>query len=85
MMKTFACDHLLDQLQLCRFVTHSIGVLNLFPIPMLDGGHLLFYTYEGIFRKAPSEKIIKFLTVIGIFLLITLMTVAVSSDLFCPW
>ena len=71
-------------LRIIAVLSTAIGMLNLFPIPMLDGGHLLFYTYEGIFRKAPSEKIIKFLTLIGIFLLITLMMVAVSSDLFCP-
>ena len=71
-------------LRIIAVLSTAIGMLNLFPIPMLDGGHLLFYTYEGIFRKAPSEKIIKFLTIIGKFLLITLMMVAVSSDLFCP-
>ena len=71
-------------LRIIAVLSTAIGMLNLFPIPMLDGGHLLFYTYEGIFRKAPSEKIIKFLTLIGIFLLISLMIVAVSSDLFCP-
>ena len=71
-------------LRIIAVLSTAIGMLNLFPIPMLDGGHLLFYTYEGIFRKAPSEKIIKFLTLIGIFLLISLMMVAVSSDLFCP-
>jgi len=62
----------------------AIGMLNLFPIPMLDGGHLVFYGFEAVAKKRPSEKIMKIMTLIGIFILLSLMIIAISSDLFCP-
>jgi regulator of sigma E protease len=43
-------------LRLMAFMSASIGMLNLLPIPVLDGGHLLFYGYEAIRRKPPSER-----------------------------
>ncbi len=62
----------------------AIGMLNLFPIPMLDGGHLVFFGIEAITRKKPTEKLIRGLTFFGLGLLLALMLTAISSDLFCP-
>ena len=62
----------------------AIGMLNLFPIPMLDGGHLVFFGIEVMTRKKPSEKLIRGLTFFGLGLLFALMLTAISSDLFCP-
>ena len=62
----------------------AIGMLNLFPIPMLDGGHLLFFGIEAITRKKPPEKLIRGFNFLGIFVLTLLMLTAISSDLFCP-
>ena len=61
----------------------AVGMLNLFPIPALDGGHLVFYAYEAVSGKPPSDKALKVLMGIGITLILSLMLFSVSNDLFC--
>jgi len=61
----------------------AVGLLNLFPIPALDGGHLVFYAYEAVVGKPPSDKAFKILMTIGIALILTLMVFALSNDIFC--
>ncbi|WP_191602555.1 RIP metalloprotease RseP [Marinomonas algicola] len=63
------------------YLSVSLGVLNLLPIPMLDGGHLLFFSIEAIRRKPVSERIQIFAYKIGASLLFTLMAVAVFNDI----
>ena len=62
----------------------AVGLLNLFPIPALDGGHLVFYAYEAVTGKPPSDGALRFLMSIGIALVLTLMLFALGNDLFCP-
>lgn len=62
----------------------AVGLLNLFPIPILDGGHLVFYAYEAVFRKPPSELALRILMTVGLAFILTLMIFAVFNDLFCP-
>ncbi len=61
-------------------ISISLGVLNLLPIPLLDGGHLLYYTVELIKGSAVSEKAWEAGQKVGIALLITLMVVALYND-----
>ncbi|MCC5986466.1 MAG: RIP metalloprotease RseP [Pararhodobacter sp.] len=61
----------------------AIGLLNLFPIPVLDGGHLVFHAYEAIRGKPPSDRAVGFLMAIGLAMLATLMLFAIANDLFC--
>jgi regulator of sigma E protease len=61
-------------------VSVSLGVLNLLPIPVLDGGHLLFFALEAIRGKPVSEKVQLFFQQIGIALLMLLMAVAMFVD-----
>jgi len=61
----------------------AVGLLNLFPIPALDGGHLVFYAYEAVAGKPPSDKALKILMTIGIVLILSLMLFALSNDIFC--
>ncbi len=58
----------------------NLGVLNLLPIPVLDGGHLLFLGIEAIRRKPLSEKIISVSQKIGLTVLLTLMAVVIFND-----
>ncbi|MFB2537738.1 MULTISPECIES: RIP metalloprotease RseP [unclassified Acinetobacter] len=58
----------------------SLGVLNLLPIPMLDGGHLLYYLVEAVRGRPVSEQIQIFGLKIGIALLGTMMLVALFND-----
>jgi regulator of sigma E protease len=62
-------------------VSVSLGVLNLLPIPVLDGGHLLYYAVEAITRKPVSEKVMIMGQQVGILLLFLLMSLAVYNDL----
>lgn len=59
----------------------SLGVLNLLPIPTLDGGHLLFYLLEIVKRRPLSERAKAMGTYLGLFLLIILMVVSFNNDL----
>jgi regulator of sigma E protease len=61
-------------------VSVSLGILNLLPIPVLDGGHLLFYAIEGIKGSPVSEKVQLFFQQIGITLLVSLMALAMFLD-----
>ena len=62
----------------------AIGFLNLLPIPVLDGGHLVFYAYEAISGRPPSEKVLGVLTAAGMAAVLSLMLFGLSNDLFCP-
>ncbi|MDM7457929.1 MAG: RIP metalloprotease RseP [Paracoccus sp. (in: a-proteobacteria)] len=62
----------------------AIGFLNLLPIPVLDGGHLMFYTYEAVTGRKPSERVLNLLTSIGLFAVLSLMIFGLTNDLFCP-
>lgn len=62
-------------------VSVSLGVLNLLPIPVLDGGHLMFFAIEGVKGSPVSEKIQIFFQQIGIALLVSLMALAMFLDI----
>lgn len=62
-------------------ISVNLGILNLLPIPVLDGGQLLFLLYEAIARKEPTKKVQLALTSIGAGLLFTLMFFAVFNDI----
>ena len=63
----------------------AVGLLNLFPIPVLDGGHLVFHAYEAVTGKMPSDGALRIFMSIGIALIGTLMLFAIGNDLlFCP-
>lgn len=63
----------------------GVGLINLFPIPVLDGGHLVLYAYEGVTRRKPSEKVIQVFMFAGLAVILTMMSFTVLNDLlFCP-
>ncbi len=62
----------------------AVGLLNLFPIPVLDGGHLMFHAYEAVTGKPPSDKALNLFMTIGLTLLLSLMLFALTNDIFCP-
>lgn len=62
------------------YLSISLGVLNLLPIPMLDGGHLLYYTVELLRGKPVSERVQMVGLRLGMAIIFTLMTVAIVND-----
>lgn len=63
------------------FLSIQLGILNLLPIPILDGGHLFFACFELIFRRPLSLKAREFAQQIGLALLIMLMLLAFYNDI----
>jgi len=62
-------------------ISVNLGVLNLLPIPALDGGHIMFNLYEMITRRAPSEAVLIKLTIAGWGVLFSLMALGLYNDI----
>lgn len=62
-------------------ISINLGLINLFPIPLLDGGHLLFYVAEGLRGRPVSERIQEYGARLGAFLVLSLMVFATWNDL----
>lgn len=68
-------------LTMLAFLSIQLGILNLLPIPVLDGGHLFFYALEFVFRKPLSQKAREVAQQIGLSLLLLLMGLAFYNDI----
>ena len=68
-------------LSLIGLLSVNIGLLNLFPIPALDGGRLVFVAYEAITRKKPNPKVETILISVTMILLLGLMVFVAYSDI----
>ena len=64
------------------FLSIMLAVLNLLPIPALDGGHALFVLFEMITGKKPSEKFLEYAQIVGFIMLITLLLWANGNDIY---
>ena len=72
---------LLAFISLMAYISISLGLVNLFPIPLLDGGHLMFYAFEMVLGRPLSQKTQEGFFRIGLFLLISLMFFTTFQDL----
>jgi regulator of sigma E protease len=72
---------LISYLSFIAFVSISLGVMNLLPIPVLDGGHLLYYAVEVLTGRTVSERFGAIAQRAGVGILMTLMLVAVFNDI----
>ena len=72
---------LLPLVSLMAVLSISLGILNLFPIPVLDGGHILFFAVEGLWGQPISPRKQEIATQVGLFLLVALMLTAFYNDL----
>ena len=64
------------------FLSIMLGVLNLLPIPALDGGHVMFLLYEMVSGRKPSDKFMEYAQTAGFFILIALVLFANGNDVF---
>ncbi|MFM2328046.1 MAG: hypothetical protein RLZZ494_149, partial [Pseudomonadota bacterium] len=69
-----------DYLAFLALVSVSLGVLNLLPVPLLDGGHLVCYLFEGVSGRPVSEAWLLRLQRGGAALLLLMMSIALSND-----
>ncbi|WP_300518589.1 RIP metalloprotease RseP [Aliiroseovarius sp.] len=72
-----------DFIWMVAVISTAIGLLNLFPIPVLDGGHLVFHAFEAITGRPPSDRALNILMTGGLILVLSLMIFGLSNDLFC--
>ena len=68
-------------LSIMAYISISLGFINLFPIPMLDGGHLMFYAFEKILGRPLTQRTQEGFFRIGLFLLVSLMFFTTFNDL----
>ena len=68
-------------LSITAYISISLGLINLFPIPMLDGGHLMFYAFEKLLGRPLKQKTQEGFFRIGLFLLFSLMFFTTFNDL----
>ncbi|RQD63125.1 MAG: RIP metalloprotease RseP [Desulfonatronovibrio sp. MSAO_Bac4] len=74
-------EGLVNLLALTALISINLGLINLLPIPVLDGGHIIFYTAEMITGKPLNDRMRQIATRIGISLLLALMALAIFNDL----
>lgn len=74
---------LADYIGNIALISTAIGLLNLFPIPVLDGGHLVFYAYEALRGKPLPNKAVNAMMMIGMGFILFVMLMGLASDLFC--
>ena len=63
------------------FISTAIGLMNLLPIPVLDGGHLVIFAYQAIFKRSPHDRVMQVIMGVGLSLLLTLMLFATFNDI----
>tara|TARA_A100001011_G_scaffold199096_1_gene207339 strand:+ start:4581 stop:5693 length:1113 start_codon:yes stop_codon:yes gene_type:complete len=68
-------------ISMMAYISISLGLVNLFPIPMLDGGHLMFYAFEKFLGRPLSQKTQEGFFRIGLFILLSLMLFTTFNDL----
>jgi len=68
-------------LAFAALISVNLGVINLLPIPALDGGHIMFNLYEMITNKTPNEEVMFKLTLMGWGVLLSLMLLGLYNDI----
>ena len=77
-----AAAGIVDLLSLVAFLSLQLGIINLFPVPVLDGGHILFFGIEFVKGSPLSEKFMSVAQQVGIALLVGLMLLVTYNDIF---
>jgi regulator of sigma E protease len=81
MAKDSAETGIISFLSFMAIISINLGILNLLPIPVLDGGHLMFFTLEAIIRRPVSIKIREYANMVGLSILLFVMFFAFYNDI----
>jgi len=68
---------------LVALLSAAVGLMNLLPVPVLDGGHLVFYAWEAVMRRPPSDAMLQRLMSLGLIVVLATMAFGLTNDLFC--
>ncbi|MEO0692182.1 MAG: RIP metalloprotease RseP [Pseudomonadota bacterium] len=79
-----ASQGLVDFIWFIAVLSTAVGLINLFPIPVLDGGHLVFHAWEAVSGKPPSDRALKVMMIAGLTVVLSFMLFALSNDILCP-
>ena len=71
----------MELLNILALLSIMLGVMNLLPIPALDGGHIVFTLYEMITGRKPSDRFLMVMQIIGMILIFGLMFLAFGNDI----
>jgi regulator of sigma E protease len=82
---TAARQGALNYLTLMAFISINLGLINLLPIPMLDGGHLFFFLAESVVRRPLSARVRERAHIVGLVILIAMMVLAFKNDVERQW
>jgi regulator of sigma E protease len=82
---TAAREGALNYLTLMAFISINLGLINLLPIPMLDGGHLFFFLAESVVRRPLSARMRERAHILGLIILIAMMVLAFVNDVERQW
>ncbi|MCF8303841.1 MAG: RIP metalloprotease RseP [Bacteroidales bacterium] len=66
---------------LTAFLSIMLAILNILPIPALDGGHVMFLMYEIIARRKPSDKFLEYAQIVGMIILFSILILALGNDI----
>jgi regulator of sigma E protease len=64
-------------------ISAAVGFMNLIPVPVLDGGHLVFHAWEALTGHPPPDRAMNVMMGIGLFLVLSLMVFAFGNDIWC--
>jgi regulator of sigma E protease len=67
------------------FISINLGLINLLPVPLLDGGHLMFFLVEAIVRRPISIRVREYAHIAGLAFLIGIMILAFKNDIERQW
>ena len=72
---------LLSFFTLIAIISTGIGIVNLLPVPILDGGHIALLSYEALMKKKPSDIFLRFAMIVGLFLILFLIMFTTLNDI----
>jgi regulator of sigma E protease len=82
---TAAQQGTLNYLTLMAFISINLGLINLLPVPLLDGGHLMFFLVEAIVRRPISSRVREYAHIAGLAFLVGIMVLAFKNDIERQW
>lgn len=80
---TMASQGIDRYIEIIAVISTAIGLINLFPIPVLDGGHLVFYAYEAVRGKPLPDRAVGVMMTIGLAVILSFMVLGLAADFLC--